>query len=81
MKFERELGEKGQVVIPKDIRKLLGLRSGQKVIFETREDEVVLKTEDDPTAFLKEFFSIPRLKKNLTQKEIEQLLEEQYDLP
>jgi AbrB family looped-hinge helix DNA binding protein len=36
MKFERELGEKGQVVIPKDIRDLLGLRSGQKVVFETR---------------------------------------------
>ncbi len=80
MNIEREIGEKGQVVIPKDIRKFLGLRSGQKVIFEVREKEVVLKPSD-PKKFLEDFLNVPKLKKPLRIKDIKKILEEQYDLP
>ncbi len=59
MRIERELGVKGQVVIPKDIRKLLSLRQGQKVVFEVHNHEVVIKAEQDADAFLKDFFFLP----------------------
>lgn len=81
MKIIREIGKKGQVVIPKDIRKFLGLKEGQKVVFEAREEEVVIKPEQDPDEFLEEFFNIPKPKKNITLKEIKKDLDEKYDLP
>lgn len=81
MKIERELGTKGQVVIPKDIRHFLGLKRGRKVVFETRDHEVVIKPEQDADAFLKDFFSFPRLKKDITFKELKKIRDESYDLP
>jgi len=80
MIIEKEIGKKGQVVIPKDIRKFLGLNKGQKVVFEVREKEVVLK-QSDPDKFLEDFLNVPKLKKPLRTKDIKKMLEEQYDLP
>ena len=80
MKFERGIGEKGQVVIPKDIRTFLGLKSGQKVVFEVRQKDVVLKSED-PESFLKDFFNVPKSKKSITLSEIKKELQMRYDLP
>ena len=81
MIIRREIGEKGQVVIPKDIREFLKLRSGSNVIFEIEKDEVKLKPEEDINEFLEEFFTIARTKgKNLTLKDIRKLEEESYDL-
>lgn len=37
------LSSKGQVIIPKRIRELLGLRPGAKFIIELEEDKVVLR--------------------------------------
>ena len=79
MLIEREIGEKGQVVIPKDIRSLLGLKVGQKIIFEVKENEVLIKSEQDPERFLEDFFNVP--KKNITMKQIKKLLDEKYDIP
>ncbi len=82
MKITREIGEKGQVVIPKDIREMLNLRSGGKVVFEIKDKEVLIKPEQDVEEFLKDFFSIhEKLKKNITIKEIKKILDEKYDLP
>ncbi len=80
MIIEREIGEKGQVVIPKDIRKFLGLNRGQKVVFEVREKEVLLK-QSDPKRFIEDFLNVPKLKKPLRTRDIKKILEEQYDLP
>jgi AbrB family looped-hinge helix DNA binding protein len=42
-RFETTMSQKGQVVISKDIRKELRLRSGQKFVEEMRGKEIVLK--------------------------------------
>ncbi len=81
MEIRRELGAKGQVVIPKDIRTFLGLKRGQAVVFEVRHQEVVVKSAQDPDKFLQEFFDVPKLKKPLTLKDIKKDLDEAYDLP
>jgi len=37
------ISSKGQVTLPKAIREALGLRPGEEVVFELRNDEVVLR--------------------------------------
>ena len=56
--IKRGIGEKGQVVIPKDIRKHLGLDVGINITFEVEDDKIILRKEHwwcMPT-----FFSIGR---------------------
>jgi len=81
MRFVRQMGEKGQVVIPKDIRQLLGLKFKQNVVFEINNEEVRIKTEQNPEEFLKDFLNIPKLKKPLTLKDLKKIEDESYDLP
>ncbi|MEK6893570.1 MAG: AbrB/MazE/SpoVT family DNA-binding domain-containing protein [Nanoarchaeota archaeon] len=82
MIIKREMGGKGQVVIPKDIRLMLGLMPKQKVVFEVNGGDVSIKPEQNPQEFLKDFFNVPKKrKKSLTPKEINKIYEESYDLP
>ena len=43
------LSSKGQVVIPEEVRKLLGLRTGDKFVVLGRGDAVILKTISEPS--------------------------------
>jgi AbrB family looped-hinge helix DNA binding protein len=43
IKEEMKVGPKGQVVIPRVFRKALGLTPGSKVVFELRENGVLLR--------------------------------------
>ena len=81
MRFVRQMGEKGQVVIPKDIRQLLGLKFKQNVVFEINNEEVRIKTEQNPEEFLEDFLNIPKLKRPLTLKDLKKIEDESYDLP
>ena len=76
MILKRTIGPKGQVVIPKDIRKHLGVEPGSEVIFEVREDEVVMKPGKVPADIVDEYVSIVTSKlKNRIQ--LEQIIEEE----
>ncbi|MDO8460659.1 MAG: AbrB/MazE/SpoVT family DNA-binding domain-containing protein [Nanoarchaeota archaeon] len=77
MIMRREIGAKGQVVIPKDIREYLGLKRGEKVIFEIRNKEVLIKQEQDPQEFLQDFLNIPKLKRD--KRKIKDMILEQYE--
>ena len=70
--MKREIGEKGQIVVPKDIRDHLGLRPGSDVMFEIREHEVVLRrAPTDPHEFVNDFCTVPvKLKKKVDIKRI-----------
>jgi AbrB family looped-hinge helix DNA binding protein len=43
------LSSKGQVVIPEEVRKLLGLRTGDQFVVLGRGDAVILKTISEPS--------------------------------
>ena len=58
MIMRRTLGPKGQVVIPKDVRKHLGVEPGSEVIFEVKENEVVMKPSRPPADAVEEYVSI-----------------------
>lgn len=38
-----KMSQKGQVIIPTSIRKVLGLKKGNEVSFELRNDEIIIK--------------------------------------
>ena len=41
----RTVGKKGQVTIPKEIREKFGLKEGERVVFEIRGGEIVMRPE------------------------------------
>jgi len=43
LKVKRVVGSKGQIVIPKRMREILGLREGTEVTIELRGNEIVIK--------------------------------------
>lgn len=80
MYIKRSVGEKGQVVIPKDIRSHLGLRPGSEVVFEMKENEIVIKRPVDPKQFVEDFCNVPnKLKRKLTIKELKKVFEEELE--
>lgn len=79
MQIKRIVGEKGQVVLPKDIRDYVGIKPGTEVSFEVREKEIVIKSAVDPVKFVEDFCNVPKLKKRLTTREIKRILDEQYE--
>ncbi len=81
MEFVREVGDKGQVVIPKDIRILLGIKERSRIVFEISNKEVKIKKKDSKK-ILEEFFTIARTKrKDITLEELKKIEDESYDLP
>lgn len=78
MIIRREIGEKGQVVIPKDIRKHFGLEVGINIIFEIEDDKIIIKKEEDVDKFLEDFLNVPKIKRKLSVKELKETYEKQY---
>jgi len=87
MKIKRKIGPKGQVVIPKEIREKLGLRSGVEVIVELRGKEVVIRKAEpyeDSRDFIKYYVMTfaKKLDKPIDLKKIiEGEVEERYGIP
>ena len=47
LRLKSKLGPKGQAVIPKEIRDMMGIKPGSEVLFEVRGDEIVIKPLQD----------------------------------
>lgn len=74
----RNVGPKGQVVIPKQMRDVLGLKPGVEVILEVWRDEVVISKPKIEGSYTEYFIATqgPKLKKVVN---IKKLLSEEVD--
>lgn len=81
MEMERTVSTKGQIVIPKDARKRLGLKPGSEIIFEVEGDELVIKRKLTPQEIIDDFGNVPKKIKGLTAKRIKKILEEEHEIP
>ena len=81
MLVKRLIGERGQFVVPKDVREQLGLRAGTEVIVEVKGNEMVVKPTKTPQEIVEEFCSSSRrIKiKGDPVKWIKRRLDEKYE--
>ena len=80
MQIKRTVGEKGQIVVPKDIRNYIGIRPGSEIVFEVKDGNVIIKSSIDPEKFVEDFCNIPKnLRKDIDSKQIKKMLDEQYE--
>jgi len=63
LRLKSRLGPKGQAVIPKEIREIMGIRPGSEVVFEVRGDEVIVKPLQDHSSVDELIHLIPREQK------------------
>lgn len=76
----RTVGKKGQITIPKDIRDKFGLKEGERVIFDVRGDEIVIKPEKSGKEFLDKLVSIVKNKREAPKPdELKRLYYEQVE--
>ena len=68
----KNVGQKGQVVIPKRMRDALGLKPGVEVTLELRDQEIVIKKPQVKGSYTEYFIttSSPKLKKRINIKEL-----------
>jgi AbrB family looped-hinge helix DNA binding protein len=79
----KNVGPKGQVVIPKRMRDTLGLKPGVEVILEMRDQEIIIKKPQVRGSYTEYFIttSCPKLKKTIDiKKVITQEVEERHVL-
>jgi AbrB family looped-hinge helix DNA binding protein len=67
---------KGQVTIPAEIRAILGVKPKDKVAFEVKEGEVVIRPARGSLAAL--YRSVPALDKPLSDAEMTQIAQEEH---
>ncbi len=67
----KNIGPKGQVVIPKQLRDAIGLKPGVEVVLELRGDEIVISKPKIEGSYTEYYIStqIPKLKKTINIKE------------
>ncbi len=82
MELERSIGPKGQVVIPMDVRRKVGIKPGSEVVFEVEDGKIIIKRKMSPKELVEDLGNIPhKLKKPLTARAIKEILEEEYETP
>jgi AbrB family looped-hinge helix DNA binding protein len=76
----RTVGERGQVVLPKKLRERFNLRPGKKVVFEAKENVIILRPEMAPERFVEEFVAVPKKLKKISIKDVKRVIERQYEI-
>jgi AbrB family looped-hinge helix DNA binding protein len=77
MKSRMKVGEKGQVVIPKEIREQTGIKEGVEVVVGVKDGVVTIKKTGPPTESYVEYFTTTYSKKLDHEVNFKKLLEEE----
>jgi AbrB family looped-hinge helix DNA binding protein len=76
MQVKRKLGPKGQIVLPKDIREMLGVKPGNEIILEVTGDEVKIRPSNKPETYFDRFGNTSRKLTKIV--DINKIIEEEY---
>jgi len=76
MIVESKVGSKGELFLTKDIRDLLGLKSGDTIFLEVKDNELIVRRVPD----LLEILETPSLGEPESPEEIEREIETFFDL-
>lgn len=71
MNAESKIDDKGRVCIPNEIRKLLNLKSGEKVLFQVQDDKIILRKSASMEDFIKKSEDFSEKLKGITKEPIE----------
>ena len=74
MKLRGKVGPKGQAVIPKEIREMLGIEPGSEVIFEVTEGGVLLRRHTERSDSEELANVVPRRKKLKRKADFKRLI-------
>ncbi len=80
MEIERTVSEKGQIVIPKDVRDYLGLKPGTEITLDVSDGKLIIKPKLSPKEFIEEFTNVGKKLKKLDMRRIKTILEEKYEI-
>lgn len=79
MEFERKVGPKGQVVIPREIRRITGISPNSKVLISIEDKSVVIKKENgEPVWQFMRKFAVEHGKR-LSIKQIKKMKDEEHE--
>lgn len=79
IEFERKVGPKGQVVIPKEIRRIVGIRPESKVYISLEGERIIIRTRKEES--VDEFLKIvpEERRKRITIEDIKKHYEEEME--
>lgn len=82
MELERTVSDKGQIVIPEDIRRRLGLKPGSEVVFDMHDDVVIMRPKKSAEEIVEEFCNLPGKSKlkRLNPKKLKRIMDEEYEI-
>ena len=67
MEMKREVGEKGQIVIPKPIRNQFNIHSDTELIFDVEDEKIILKKKKSGLDILADFVNAVKKKKKFPE--------------
>ncbi|MHA1105038.1 MAG: AbrB/MazE/SpoVT family DNA-binding domain-containing protein [Promethearchaeota archaeon] len=70
MNAESKIDDKGRVRIPIEIRKLLNLKSGEKILFQVQDDKIILRKSISMEEFIKKSEEFSKKLKGITKEPI-----------
>ena len=71
MNVESKIDDKGRVCIPNEIRKMLNLKSGEKILFQVQDDKIILRKSTSMEEFIKKSEDFSEKLKGITKEPIE----------
>lgn len=70
MNAESKIDDKGRVCIPNEIRKLLNLKAGEKILFQVQDDKIILRKSTSMEEFIKKSEDFSETLKGITKEPI-----------
>ena len=71
MNAESKIDDKGRICIPSEIRKMLNIKSGEKILFQIQGDKIILRKSTSMEDFIDKSEAFGKKLKEITKEPIE----------